>query len=455
METTQALSVPLSLLKNIIASKLSLIKSLNKYLLASGLQKVLSLIFFVLMARHYGPTEVGVFSYAFAIGSIISILISGGFDSRAIRDISQNIIPAQEFVNKSLSISFVIAVAICLVFTPVDFLTTGSFQNSIIRILLLLALMTESFSIILGSFMRALIIFKYEPISYLFLGIGQILVIFFAKTFNLPFIVFILILLPAYLSRFFYLLFYLNKEKGIFKNFRFNIDHIFLKGSLYFLGVALIVTFGSNITRIMIGNTLSNEELGFYSAAEKILSVVLLVYSNIDLVLYPYISKRYISSTIEFGKFFYRLLTIFLIVSFCIGLLLYFSSSDMMDILYSKKFASSKEILISLLPYITFSILGFLLGRTLMIVGKEKMLMFLLFTVTLMQSILSYVGIKYFGVMAIPVVLFLTVVITQMSIFLIIKRKLFGAIKTKILFFSIYSLLIIISLTLFFHVLKR
>lgn len=118
----------------------------------------------------------------------------------------------------------------------------------------------------------------------------------------------------------------------------------------------------SGIGITMLTFTTQNEIVGIYSAIQKIPLMIIMIYYPIGQVIYPYVSKFYLSSYQEGIRAIKKIFKYILSIFTSIGILIIISSRLIIGILYGVDYSVYSLVLVPLIFWMLLSIINNLLG---------------------------------------------------------------------------------------------
>lgn len=248
----------------------------------------------IIIGRFLGPAEYGKYNLVLAISNIVIVVMFLGFDTTAIKFISEN--TEEKKINKYMSNSFwavVFASSIIVIFSFlfVDFISRVLNTDKQLILIAFFVAFFVAFKTLFDSFIKALHKFKYQAFTKIIEGfIFFILVLYlflFYKKQNY-FIFLVPIVLTAIISIFIYGKVIKNRlrkwDNGTFIHSK---SYLKLTSAVSFIGI-----FIGTIDRLFIAKYLGVEDLGIYSAylmsSTIIIGQLVLALSN---VFFPMINR--------------------------------------------------------------------------------------------------------------------------------------------------------------------
>lgn len=299
------------------------------------------------------------------------------------------------FLLSFISFLFIIFIFIILSKQISNILDT---TNTIVLWLPLFALLRVSTQVVLSIFQVS-----GEPKKFAIFSIGQTLL-----DFSLSYI-FVVFYQYGYIGRLegIYIAFFVFSISSIYilykRNF-FSLPTLFYSRDILSFGIPLIPhAIGGTIMamsdRFFISYFYDNEYVGYYTASYQVSALMLLVGMSVNQAWTPLFFKM-LKDKIEIKKILNLITIVSMFFLFCmliIGLLRDF----IFDILVDKKFFIAKEYFYWLLLGFFFQSLYFLATNFLFYFKKTKLLASITFFGAILNIILNYIFVKYFGVIGV------------------------------------------------------
>ncbi|PIT93086.1 MAG: hypothetical protein COU06_01630 [Candidatus Harrisonbacteria bacterium CG10_big_fil_rev_8_21_14_0_10_38_8] len=284
--------------------------------------RVIRVFVVILIARYLSIADYGLFSYVLTISAFLTIFTDIGIGAVVTRESAKDKSLRKVYLATALGIKFVmIIISIALVFSFAQDITK---INGIAPLLLPLSFLFvfDSLRDFIGSFIRSLekmeleayvkivtnsvlgvivvIVLLNQATTYLLIwayaigtGVGLVLSLFYVR---------------EYLSRIFF-----SFDRSLVKKIIFTALPV---GMLMVLGALML-----NTDMIMLGWWTSAEEIGYYSAALKIIMVLYVIPNLISSSIFPSLSRYDKDNIQKFREVFERGITLSLAIAlpFCLG----------------------------------------------------------------------------------------------------------------------------------------
>lgn len=391
--------------------------------------KPLFFLFMIFVARKLGVEDFGKFSFVLAFIMIFSVVIDFGFSQLATRDVAKEKLLASKYLGNGLSFRIIISVLVFILIYilinlmdyPVDttrstyiasayliFFSLCSFIYSIFR-----AFEKIKYESILTIIEKTLIAFLGSLVLILGFGLEALWFIFLFSGI-IVFAISIIILLKKITK------FSLEFDPNFIKKY--------IKKALPFALMNVFIIIYFRIDMIMISMMRGDLEVGWYSAAYRLMEASILIPNMIMVPIYPVFSRLYVSSIDSLTSIYKRVLKIMIIISLPITIVVMFVSDRIITVFYGASFMSSIPALVILIWAIPFIFLTFVLGALLPAINKQGINTFSTGACTILNILFNLILIPTYGYLGASV----ATVITQG----ILCAMLFGYISIKFIKFD-------------------
>ncbi len=235
-------------------------------------QKILAFIYFTLLARFLGASQVGQYVFALSFTTIFSVFIDFGLSPVLTREIAKNKEKASNYLSNVVSLKIFFSLIIYfLVFVLINLLNYP-FTTRLLVYLAGLVMVLDSFTLSFYAVLRGFQTLKYEAIGTM---VYQIIVVSLGGIFLLlkfPLFSFILVIVSASLFNFLFSFFILYKNKKVKIRFSLNkkIISFLLKIALPFAIAGIFIRIYSYIDSVLLSKLAGSTAVGLYSVAYKL-----------------------------------------------------------------------------------------------------------------------------------------------------------------------------------------
>jgi len=249
----------------------------------------------IIIARKLGVEGFGIFAFALSFAGIFAFLADFGFSTLVLKNIAQDKTKIKKYFDNIIFIKTVLGIAVFLLIILSTQLLSFDKSTNVLIYLASIIVITNTFSDFFRSFFRAFEKMQWEAFSKIFEGILLALAIGFLifNNTSLEEILFgyiivgiiVLILNLIILSKRFF-------KEGIFKQYNLDFEEIkfILKESLPLVSSTIFISIYYYIDQIMLGIISTKTDLGYYSAAQRIVYGLSMLYVIVSISFSPQIA---------------------------------------------------------------------------------------------------------------------------------------------------------------------
>lgn len=329
------------------------------------LRLVLSTLIGIWTVRYLQPENYGVLSYAVAFNQIAQTLSRVGLDGLVVREIIRNENFQFKILGTAFWIRFLGSILIFLVFIPISYFSSPDFELFLFITLLNFGLVLQSFDVV-DYYYLAKVQAKYisvrKLIQLFLISIFKVALILSGA--DLFWFVFAYFLESASLALFSLMIYKYQKHPSFF-SFRFFDTTIARSIIIDALPIFLSSVFNiiqAKVDQIIILRLLSNRELGYYSAAMRIIEFFGFIPTVVYWSFYTSVERTKIYAKEKFeGRLrdLYRLMMIFFILT---GLPIFFFGQEIILFLYGDSYKSAGVLFSLMSSRLFFAYFGVIRG---------------------------------------------------------------------------------------------
>ena len=258
---------------------------------------ILGFLYMIYTARYLGPEVYGILSFAIAFTIIFGILADLGLSQLMVRELSRDKSLASKYLGNTIVMKIIASIITFLLIILIVNLIHETINNTIVIYLIALSVLINSFSQIFYSVFQS-----YEKMEFLAIGgvlssilLLSITLIAIYYKFDVVFFAFIYLLVSIIVLVF-------NMTICFWKFIlpRMEIDLNFWKfvllESIFFVLTGVFTQIYFNIDSVMLSLMISNVAVGFYTAAYKLIFILLSIPSVLIISLFPVMSKHFQSA---------------------------------------------------------------------------------------------------------------------------------------------------------------
>ena len=339
------------------------------------LEKIFAFIAIVLITRYLGEDEFGIFSYALVYTSFFAVFIDFGTESILIREISKNPGSSEILIGNNILMKlFFTLSAIVLSFGIIQFADFSYDKEILIYIMLINLVFSPKLPTLKNSFEAA---FKARirvgfPVLMNILGslvllISVIIVIYINGSIRLITLCYVLCGLPG-------LVLLIRKSDKLIKP-SFSIDlkvwKYFIKESLPLAFYWLLISLSNRIDVLMLSWMKGDAEVGYYAAAFRLILPLSFIPVALTVSILPVMSKLNQQGDEGPEKLFQLSLKIMLCLSVPLAAVIFHSSDQIIDLIYTQRYFSSSAGLRILAVSQVFLFQSVIMYHLIIAVGKQ------------------------------------------------------------------------------------
>lgn len=319
-----------------------IVKNTFWLMLAEVTARILSFFLAVWVARYLGAANYGKYNFSFSFVSLFVVLTDFGLSTLSIREISRNKTLAQKYFNNIVLVKFFLSL---LTLVTIMVITQCLGKTEEVRMLVYLAAITmiiQSLTQFFQSIFRAFGKMEYEALSRVVFSAVSFLASFAVILLNFGIIPLVLCSVIASFFTFFTSFFFTNRKLG---RFRVEFDRNFLnklaKESFPFFLSSLFVSIYWYIDVTMLSLIKSDLVVGWYTAASKLIFLLLVIPSIVFSTLFPISSRLYQISEEKLKAIFQKSFEYMAIIAIPLAVGTTIIAGKIIDFLYGSEFGPS------------------------------------------------------------------------------------------------------------------
>lgn len=357
----------------------------------------LGFIVSIWLARYLGPSDFGMFNYAYAMIAIYSAVASLGMNGVVVRELVKGDVNPHTIMGTSFALQIIGSLFACLLVVITVLILRPNDWNIMLVVLYMLPSVLLRSSDVVKYWFESIVASKYtvwaQNVSFFISSLLKLLVIYYGGTYlEIAATVTIEALLVAILLFFFY------KKNN---DFKWNVNLLEAKRlfsiswPLVLSGVALMLYM--RIDQIMIGNMIDDAAVGVYSVAVKMVEIWYFIPIAIVSTLFPKIIKVKYLNEVEYNERLQVLYDILVYISVFLALGVTLFSDIVIGILFDHQYDEASK-LIKLYAWVSvFYFLSSASGRWYINEGLQKFALNRNLLGLIIGVILNYILIPLYG----------------------------------------------------------
>lgn len=396
------------------------LKNASWIICCKATQSILSFIIGIITARYLGPSNFGLISYAASIVAFFLPIMQLGFSSILVQEILTNPENEGEILGTSLVLNNISAIVSVIGATTFTFFSNSGKTVLVVCFLYSLVLIFQAGEMIQYWF-QAKLLSKYPSIfsliAYAIVSTYKIYILISAK--DVRWFACTHIIEAAIIAL---LLFFTYKKMGGDKLiFSVSTGKKMLTKSKYYIFAGLMAVILKQVDRIMLNFMLSQEVVGFYSAAFTCVGITAFVFSAIIDSMRPFVLYGKKISDEVFEKRIITLFTMVSILTLLQGVLMTAFAPFIVSVMFGQAYTPTIRILQILVWSIVFSHNGIVCHIWILAEGKQRYLLWINLIGMLISVAGNVVAIHLFGAIGSAVITILTNLVMNFVIFFIFK----------------------------------
>lgn len=285
------------------------VKNATLLFISQIISYLISFFYFLFMARYLGAENYGILSFALAFTAIFSIFMDLGWNSLSVREIARNNDLFEKYLGNILTIKIFLAIVTSVLIIILTNILQYPQEIVTTIYLITISIILSAFSQFFYSLYQSKEKMEYQSLGIILyntvLFIGVVIAIYLKG--NVISFAFVYLI-----ASFLILLYNIIICSFKFSSLRLDFDSIFckskIKEALPFGLTTVFVTLYYYIDSVMLSFMQGNEVVGIYNVAYKLILMVLFIPSILNVVIFPAMSKFYLSSKeslmLSFRKYF-------------------------------------------------------------------------------------------------------------------------------------------------------
>jgi O-antigen/teichoic acid export membrane protein len=420
------------------------------YSFISEISLLFTSIFYIVAANYLKDVVYGKFASALAFVGLFTLLVIFGFIYSITKFIVKDRENAGKYIGNALYIQFVFTI-ICFAFCYlIAFLFRSKYPLDVryIIIIVFFAEALKCYNLTLRTAYKALNEFRYATIAVLIerislLLIGSILLIGGYGLYAAA-----LVLLASRILGFVLLVYF-----SIRMRYRLFLkpDTVLIRDLLKKSWIYVVQTFFGkifdNIDVVMISLMRKFDEVGWYSAARRILEGLWLIPNIITEAVYPEFAVRHLVSKSLVSKLFDKSYKYMLIVSIIVSVGTVVIASALIDLVYGVDFKNAALVLILMGLAVIPSFLRYLFGTTLIAINLQKSETWISIGRSVFNVAANFILILIYGYIGAVIATVITECISLIPYFIIFKKDgLVHSTQWRFLYKPLFALFVVLPI---------
>lgn len=354
-------------------SKNSIAKNSAYSLLSTLAQKALTLVYFIIVARVFGPHDQGSYSAALAFATLFGVLIDLGLSSSLVRETARFPERAGVFLGHMFVVRTVLSIVVYAFIIGAAVLI--GYSEDLIKLIAIAGLATciDVVSTSCWSILRGFQNLLYESIGGVIAIVVMMAIGLSAMILHLPVSALVFAVLAGSFANFLYVLYLLKVRAKLPLSFQFDkttFKYLFLM-TLPFAGAALFSRIYTFSDTALLAKFAGEAHAGYYSAGNKLILALNMIPAAISSSIFPAMSSSFLREPATLSRTYGRahLYLLLLALPMTAGTVLL--ADELILFFYGPTYGPTAGALVALAPSLLFGFLMFPLGALLAATNRQ------------------------------------------------------------------------------------
>ncbi|MFC1687728.1 flippase [Patescibacteria group bacterium] len=351
-----------------------ILKNTSFLTVAFIIQKAISFLFFVFVARRLGPIELGLFDPLKSLIPISLILIDFSLSAVLTREIARAPERKKEYLNNVLGVKLIFALLVMIIAGLVTIF--GNFDPATKSLLYLIGIIValDTFTLTFFAVFRGLQNLKYESIAIIFNQLIAAAIGIAALLLGYGLTGLFIAILAGSVFNFIFAVTILKKKTQLMPMPSWDLKVIkpFLKIAIPFAIAAIFVKVFTYTDRYMILALAGKQYVGWYTSAHKLTFALEFIPSAFAASVYPAMSAFYVSSKEYLRKSFEKTIYFLMVIAIPLSVGMFALADRLVVQLFTKDFEASIVPLRIMIAGLVFIFMNFPVGALLNACNRQK-----------------------------------------------------------------------------------
>lgn len=343
-------------------------------LLAQIGSRTIAIVYIGVLARYVGADGIGIISTATALCGIMVLMLAPGLDPFLIRNVAVDPKEATGYVSNMLVSRFLLGIPFLVLVVIVS--NVVSYSTDTIQIIIVYAFVyiIDNLCEILNSLFRAFQRMEYEAGTQVARDLINFSLSLLAIYLHLSLLVIVVMSLVAQIGKLLIMLVF-SYRRFIRPQFSVNLTKIktLLLSSLPFGGLVVLYAFQNQLGIFVLSISNTPEKVGIFSAANTLISTLVLVPGALSVALFPAFSRLYAYKPSHLPRYYALAFKYMIILGFPMGLGVMLVGDQVIVLIYGHGFEGSTIVIQILGPFL-FTFVGYCNSPLLYATGRERFL---------------------------------------------------------------------------------
>lgn len=365
-----------------------------------GFRIVSGVFITVWIIRYLGPEDYGIYSYTFSVVSLFSVIAVIGMDDIVVRELVSDPDNKEEIIGTALIMKLVAALVVLFMVYILCLVLFGDYQYGYLLLIFSIAYIFQSFNVV-SLYYQSVVKSKFTAVAnsiglflsalikiYLITHDGFLHEFVVAQVIESLFVAIILVVTFKVTG---------NKINFSYSN---KVACKILKDSLPLVIAGSLTIVYTKVDQIMIGNLLSEENVGYYAAAIKLTEYTFVIPMLIVSSYFPKIINDKKSSDEKYMSSLQVLHNYLFYGAAVVSAVVYIFSQEIISILYEGDYEESVDVLKISIFSLIFVSLAAATSRWLYVENLQYTTIYRVLVASILNVILNYIFIPVYGITA-------------------------------------------------------
>lgn len=411
-----------------------LVKNTTVLVVSQVIGYILAFFYSIYSARYLGVEDFGFLSAALAFAGIFSILTDLGLRSLTVREVARDPELADKYLSNAFTLKIILSILSFILVIFIAYLSGYTAEKSYVFYFVVLSLIMNSFSNIFNAIFQAEEKMEYQSVGQIINNVLMFVGIFMAIGYQLNLVAFALVYFLASAISFIYTVIICVWKFVVPKiKFDFPFWRVMLKEALPIAVSGIFALISFRIDMVMLEFIRGSMDVGWYSAAYRLMEALLYFPTMYTLSVYPLLARFFVDSRRSLEISYYKSFKYLLMISVPIVAATTILAPQIILFLYQSSYSESIIALQILIWAIPFTFVSYVLCSAIVSVNKQWEVVRITFITMIINVGLNLILIPTWGFVAAAVVTVITEFCLFISYYYVVSSHICPISPTKVL----------------------
>lgn len=339
------------------------------------LSYLLAFFYTIAIARYLGADGFGILSFALAFTGIFGVLADLGLNTLAVKEVSKDKSKAKKYLGNFLLIKIVLSLITLLIIALTLNLFNYPIQTIFVVYLVAFSVILTAFSGVFNSIFQAFEKMEYQSLGQIIYSILMFIGVFVAIIYGFNIIGFAFLYFTFSVVILVYnILITVWKFTPLILKMDLNFSIVKLKEALPFGVNGIFVIIYVWIDSVMLSIMQGNQEVGWYNAAYRIVTVLMFIQIVSNISVFPAMAQFHVNSKISLKKLVEKYFKLMLVISFPLGIGITLLAQNIVIMIFGNQYENSIIALQILIWSGIITLLYTTFAQLFLAIGKQSIL---------------------------------------------------------------------------------